>query len=98
MRLSDEERPQEQIIRKFSPPHCARGPKHCAICREASNNPRICLLRIFHDAGDIARPVIELERDGQISFHEYDVLRDFEDMTTALEYARSNNIEDIDFS
>ncbi len=98
MRVSDENRPQEQIIRRLSPPHCARGPKYCSKCREAAKSERICLLRIFHDAGEIARPVIELDRNGQRSFHEYDVLRDFENKATALEFAKSNNITDIDLS
>ncbi|MFW9919766.1 MAG: hypothetical protein ACFFED_09220 [Candidatus Thorarchaeota archaeon] len=98
MRLSDENRPQERIIRIMSPPHCARGPSRCPACKEASKVRRICLLRIFFDSGEIARPMIEIERDEKWSIHEYDVLRDFESEEDALRYAMENNLEDIDLS
>ncbi|MDF1538984.1 MAG: hypothetical protein P1Q69_08775 [Candidatus Thorarchaeota archaeon] len=98
MGISEEHRPQEEIIRVLSPPHCARGPKGCDKCREAAKIKEICLLRIFFDGGMIARPMIEIERDGSKSLHEFDVLRRFETADEALQYASDNNIQDVDLS
>ena len=46
----------------------------------------------------IARPMIEVERDGVRNLLEYDVLRYFKNKDEALDYARSNAISDVDFS
>ena len=94
----DDARPQEQIIRVLSPPHCARGPKYCDRCAEAAKSKKICLLRIFFDGGMIARPMIEIERDGKWSIHEYDVLQTFASSSEALDYANSHNIDDVELS
>ena len=95
MEFSDEDRPSEEIIRVMSTPHCARGPKGCEGCREAAKIKKICLLRVFFDHGYMARPMIELERDGERSLLEYDVLRIFENKDEALKYARKNNLTDV---
>lgn len=98
MEISEENRPQENIIRVLSPPHCARGPSRCEKCKEATETKKICLLRIFFDGGMITRPMIEIERNGKRSLLEFDVLRYFQGKDEALEYAKSQNISDIDFS
>ena len=95
MEISDEKRPSEEIIRVISPPHCARGPNGCEKCREAAKIKKICLLKIFFDHGEIARPMIELEQDGTRSFYEYDVIHYFQDKIEALEYSKKHNITDI---
>lgn len=97
MEVSDEDRPSEEIIRVMSPPHCARGPKGCEKCKEAAKTKKICLLRVFFDHGYMARPMIELERDGERSMFEYDVLRIFKNRDEGLEYAETNDITDIIF-
>ena len=98
MSYPEADRPQEQIIRLLSPPHCARGPKRCSKCEEAAKTKKICLLRIFFDAGEISRPMIEIEREGIWSIHEYDVLRYFENRNEAQSYAKEYGITDIDLS
>lgn len=98
MGISEENRPQEEIIRILSPPHCARGPKGCDKCREAAKTKKISLLRIFFDSGMMARPMIEVERDGRRSMHEYDVIRYFGSVEEARQYAESNNISDVHLS
>jgi hypothetical protein len=95
MEISDEKRPSEEIIRVISPPHCARGPQGCEKCREAAKIKKICLLKIFFDHGQIARPMIKLDRDGSWSFYEYDILQIFQDKNKAIEYAKKHNITDI---
>jgi hypothetical protein len=95
MEISDEDRPSEEIIRVMSPSHCARGPKGCEECKEAAKTKKICLLRVFFDHGYMARPMIELERKGERILLEYDVLRVFQNIDEALEYAKKNNLTDI---
>jgi len=46
----------------------------------------------------MARPMIEVERDGRRSMHEYDVIRYFDSADKALQYAATNNIEDVHLS
>ena len=92
MQSRDAARPSEEIIRIISPPHCARGPRGCDKCREAAEVQHICLLRVFLDHGEIARPMIQLVRDGESRLYEYDVLKYFESETEAVEYAEENGI------
>ncbi len=96
--IDDSKRPSKEIIRQLSPPHCARGPTRCDKCREAAERKEICLLRVYFDHGIAARPMIELEIDGETSFYEYDVLRVFSNENEALDHAKKNLIDDISIS
>ncbi|MHA1961278.1 MAG: hypothetical protein ACW99U_13730 [Candidatus Thorarchaeota archaeon] len=94
MEVSDEDRPSEEIIRRMTVPHCARGPSRCEKCKEAAQIERICLVRVFFDHGGIARPMMEIEREGAKLLLEFDVVRVFEDENEARDYATTNNISD----
>lgn len=95
MEYSDDDRPFEEIIRKISIPHCARGPKGCSACAEAAKIKVICLVRVYFDPGQFARPIMELSRDGDTSYYEFDVVRRFKDESEAVKYALDHGVEDI---
>jgi hypothetical protein len=95
MEVSDEDRPSEEVIRKVTVPHCARGSRRCEKCEEAARIEKICLVRIFFDHGGIARPMMEIERDGDKLLLEFDVIRVFKDEEEARRYSKTNNIVDI---
>ncbi len=85
----------ELIIRKKSIPHCSKGPKLCKKCATAAKKKDIYLLKIYYESGDKARPVIEVTRDDQTKFLEYDLIQMFKDEKEAKQYAKQNNIDDI---
>ncbi len=82
----------ENIIRKISIPHCARGPKLCEKCAEAARNKKICLLEIFLEPTNVARPTIEIVTDGESNYYEFDVVKTFSSEAEAKEYAAKNKI------
>jgi hypothetical protein len=96
MEFSEDDRPYEEIIRVMSPPHCARGPHGCEECAEAAKIKIICLVRVYFDPGLFARPLMELSRDGDTSYYEFDVVRRFESKSEAIKYALDNGIEDME--
>ena len=85
----------EYIIRKKVIPHCAQGPSSCDKCAEAAKNPKLALLQIYFEHGNMARPTIEVVRDGETKYVEYDVVKYFDNEAEAKEYAKQNNIDDI---
>ncbi|MHA1930600.1 MAG: hypothetical protein ACTSV2_18675 [Candidatus Thorarchaeota archaeon] len=84
------------IIRVISPPHCARGSTRCQKCKEALEVRKICLLRVYGESL-AARPVIEVNIEGNPVFLAFDVMRYFETKEEALEYAKENSVSDIVF-
>ena len=85
------------IIRRIRLAHCKRGPAVCEECREMDEE-KICLLDICPpDQGMVQRRVIELTRDGESVWHEFDIVRAFESKEEAREYAEQNGIDDIAF-
>ncbi|MFW9847178.1 MAG: hypothetical protein ACFFD6_10545 [Candidatus Thorarchaeota archaeon] len=93
---SVDDRRFEEIIRKISIPHCAKGPQGCEACAEAAKVKVICLVRVYYDPGRFARPIMELSRDGGTAYYEFDVVRRFESESEAVRYALDNGIEDIE--
>jgi hypothetical protein len=83
----------ENIIRKISIPHCARGPKLCEKCAEAARNKKICLLEIFLEPTNVARPTIEVVKGGESNHYEFDVVKTFSSEAEAKEYAAKNKID-----
>ena len=73
----------DYIIRRMSIPHCARGPTRCEKYKEAAEIKKICLLQIYYEPGNIARPVIEIMKDGEPQYCEFDVEKIFEDENEA---------------
>jgi hypothetical protein len=96
MDFSEDDRHYEEMIRVISPPHCAKGPHKCEACAEAAKIKVICLVRVYLDPGQFARPIMELSRDGDTSYYEFDVVRRFETESEAIKYALDHGIEDIE--
>ena len=84
------------IIRRIRLAHCKRGPEVCEKCR-AMDVGRYCLLDISPpNAGMEQRRVIEVTVDGETTWHEFDVVKVFQDAQEAETYAAANGIEDTD--
>ena len=84
------------IIRRIRLAHCKRGPATCEKCREMDAE-RICLLDICPpDPGLKQRRVIEVEVDGEETWHEFDVVRAFDSEEEARAYAEMEGIKDVE--
>ena len=89
---------KNQVIRAMRQLHCKRGPARCEQCR-AGTATAIMLLDIAPpNPGLVQRPVIEVIRDGQSQWCEYDVLRCFADEAEARAYAAANGIVDAQYT
>ena len=79
------------------PFHCARGSSGCAKCKVLSDEgPKYCLLDLEGRGGEVARPMMQLEWEGEMIWFEYDFLKIFDNDDDALAYAKQHNIEIID--
>jgi len=83
------------VIDKIYVPHCARGPKRCEECKKAAEEEKICLIRVYLEAGNIARPMSDFVVDGKKVLCEFDVFKIFNDEVEANDYAEKNNINII---
>lgn len=82
----------EYIISNIIVPHCARGPQRCEKCKQMAEEKKFCLLQIYSQGGEIARPVLEVEIDGKQQWCEFDVLKTFKDESEAESYAKAHGI------
>ena len=90
----DKNRPHVFMIKEMPKIHCARGPRSCQKCQEMKEEGEsFCLLKIFLDGGEIARPMTEIIVDSEPVLLEYDVLERFKDMTEAEKHAEINNVD-----
>lgn len=81
----------ELIIRKMK-----YYPKQKFNKEEFDNTPvKYWVLTVFFYHGGIARPVIEVERNGKKMFLEYDAYKSFETEEEVLEFAKVNGVTDI---
>ncbi|MFW9812217.1 MAG: hypothetical protein ACFFF9_07120 [Candidatus Thorarchaeota archaeon] len=94
--MTSESEEFEDIIRVIEGIHCAKGPKGCKKCEEAGIQNKLCLIRIFKEAGKEVRPVIELDREDQ-QYFTYEVLKCFDDIQQAHDYAQQNDIYDVEY-
>ena len=86
------------IIRKIRLAHCKRGPATCEKCREMDQG-QICLLDISPpQMGEIQRRVIEVTRENEQVWREFDVIRAFESSEEALSYADEHEIDDVELA
>ena len=83
------------VIDKILVPHCARGPKRCEKCKKTAEEEKICLIRVYLEPGNIARPMSDFIIDGRKRLCEFDVLKIFSYEMEAKEYARKNDIKMI---
>ena len=85
------------LIRSIKLTHCKRGPDRCEKCREMEVE-ELCLLEVFLTGSGLKqRRVMAFDLDGSREWLEYDVVKVFSNRNEAIEYARSNDIHDIDF-
>ena len=90
----DKNRPYVLKIKEMPKIHCTRGPSGCQKCQEMKEEGEsFSLLKVFLDAGEIARLMTEIIFDNDPVLCEYDVLERFKDVTEAKKYAENNHIE-----
>ena len=86
-----------RIIRKIRLAHCKKGPLLCEKCREM-NVEKICLLETFPPGMGMAqRRMIQVERDGEEVWREFEIVTAFDSEGEAREYAARNGIDDMEF-
>lgn len=78
------------IIQKIALAHCARGTRTCPKCREVYTR-KYCLLDICVE-GNAARPVIEVEINGEKAWREFDIIKIFETCDEAIAYAEVHRV------
>ncbi|NHK32945.1 MAG: hypothetical protein FK730_16480 [Asgard group archaeon] len=84
----------DYVLKKMARIHCARGPKRCITCKEYSKDKKWALLDIAPSENPMAaRPMIEIEMDGEMVFQTYDVLKYFDKKLEAIEYAKEKNLD-----
>ncbi|MBD3404965.1 MAG: hypothetical protein GF411_02380 [Candidatus Lokiarchaeota archaeon] len=86
------------MIRVVSPPHCRKGPARCSECRKAARVKKICHIHVYTTTSENFRPIIEMEIRGIPGFYEYEIIEVFESPNDAIEYAKRNDISNIDLS
>lgn len=82
-------------IRLMKPLHCARGPARCEKCKAAQASAPSPKLLDVCPHGDVARPTIEIERDGKTFYRSYDVLQTFADIGEARTFAKRHGVTDV---
>lgn len=82
-----------KIIKKLPKIHCARGPQWCEKCREAMKDTSFCLIKVYLEQGDVARPMTEIYVGCRRIYGEYDVVKRFESEKEAKQYAIKNGID-----
>ncbi|MHA2057542.1 MAG: hypothetical protein ACXACG_16760 [Candidatus Thorarchaeota archaeon] len=86
----------EDIIRVIEGVHCAKGPKGCKKCEDEGIQNKLCLIRIYKEASEEPRPIIELDREDQ-QYFTYDVLKCFDTIPEAHDYAEEHEIWDVEY-
>lgn len=85
-------KPDCLLIRSMKPLHCARGPRNCEQCKAADAQPPVPKLLDLCPWGDVARPTVEVVREGQKQVRVFDVMRSFSNATEAREFATRNGV------
>jgi len=81
-------------IVKMIPFHCARPKGACKKCAQLSEEgEKYCLISFQYSTEEIARPMMEIEIDGEKVLCEYDLMKIFKHESEAEEYATENGIE-----
>jgi hypothetical protein len=89
-RINGEKPMRCAIIQKIALAHCARGIRTCPKCREVYTR-KYCLLDICVE-GNAARPVIEVEINGEKVWREFDIIKIFETCDEAIAYAEVHRV------
>ncbi|MGV9173738.1 MAG: hypothetical protein ACOC44_02665 [Promethearchaeia archaeon] len=84
------------LIKKMPKIHCARGAKGCEKCRVfLEEGESFCLIRVFLESTNVARPVTEIYVGCRRIIGEYEVLKRFDSKDEAKKYAIQHKIEII---
>ncbi|MBD3197437.1 MAG: hypothetical protein GF317_20450 [Candidatus Lokiarchaeota archaeon] len=86
-----------RIIKKIPRIHCARGPKICDKCKQASKEKSYSLIKVYIEPSNIARPITEVYVGCRKIVGEFEVQKRFKTLEEAKKYAIEHGIE-IDFS
>ncbi len=82
---------------KMIPFHCQKGTPSCPKCQALKEEGlKYCLLDLWGRGGMEARPMMQLEWEGEMVWFEYDFEKIFNDDSEALAYAKDNKIEIIE--
>jgi len=82
------------VLKKMARIHCARGPKRCKICKEYAEDKSWALLNINPEENPMAaRPMIEIEVEGEMVFMPFDVVAYYDDIKSAMEYVNEKGIK-----
>jgi len=83
---------EKYVLKRMAKMHCARGPNRCKTCKEYAKEKKVALLDTNPDDPElIARPMIELEFEGEMIFVPFDVLAYFDTFEEAKAYAQKKN-------
>jgi len=81
------------VLKKIARVHCAKGPANCRNCKKYAKGRRFGLLDTIPDEHPmVARPMIEVEIDGERTFVPYEVIAYFNTLEDAQEYAIKKGI------
>lgn len=82
----------QHVIRATRSMHCSRGPVLCAKCRALDETKWMLLDIDPPDQDKVARPTIEVTRDGKSEWRVYDVMRVFSTEDEARTYATEHRV------
>ncbi|MHA1213245.1 MAG: hypothetical protein ACTSSH_12400 [Candidatus Heimdallarchaeota archaeon] len=81
------------VLKKMARIHCAKGPKRCRTCKKYAKEKKLTLLDIAPDEHPMAaRPMIELDVEGEKTFLPFDVVAYFDTVEEAQKYAEKNDL------
>lgn len=82
------------VLKKMARIHCARGPKGCEICKEYAKELKWTLLLINPDDNPFsARPMLEIELEGEMVWMPFDVVAYYDNIETAMEYVNEHKLK-----
>lgn len=81
------------VIKKMPRIHCARGPKICEKCKEYIKDVSFCLVRVYLEPQNEARPITEIYVGCRKIIGEYDIIKRFKSPKKAKEFAIKNGID-----
>ncbi len=72
-------------------------PKDIIRVVDHESGKKICHIKIYIEAGDVPKPVIELPERKDQQYFVYDVVKCFDNVKDAHDYAEKNDIIDIEY-
>jgi hypothetical protein len=80
---------EEYVLKKMTPFHCKRGKDACDECLNLYlKGEKFCILHVPDRPGLFARPITEIEIDGQQYFVEFEFYKTFDTRQEAIDAAK----------